>query len=288
MSQFKWTVTGNRGKNFNVGLYHGSSSGHVLVHCNRRIVLIDFNVRETKTYSFFLDDELCELTIERAGDQFLYGLQINREADTPLNRVRRRLEKKHLFQTLAFFSFFAVVVIAFAVGFSRYHSQRSGPSSHELLASRGSMTTARVWQEEPLGSWMVSFVSGGQARTFRSDSNWLSACPVPVVSGDEFLLRYLPGNPAVHTVVFDSLPPGQLERFLMRVADRSQTIHPDWGREKSICRASIAYELTGMSGLADLYFQDVSETENPLHNQATYRSLTERPAFREKEWKYCD
>ena len=73
---------------------HGAESGHLMVYCNTNIVLIDFEILQSKTYSFFIEDELCELSIERKDDQFFYGFEINKKADTPLNRQRRKIEKQ--------------------------------------------------------------------------------------------------------------------------------------------------------------------------------------------------
>ena len=52
--------------------------------------MLDFRVLKSKEYSFFIDDELCELTIEKKGDHFFYSFEFNRKADTPLNRAIKK------------------------------------------------------------------------------------------------------------------------------------------------------------------------------------------------------
>ena len=76
LAQFNWQVTGQTGQKYAVGIYHGLSTGHLVVHCNSRVVLIDFNVNQPKTYSFLLDRDLCELKINREDNQYTYNLDL--------------------------------------------------------------------------------------------------------------------------------------------------------------------------------------------------------------------
>ncbi len=90
MPQYSWNITGHRGNHFTLNLFHGDKTQHVVLHCNARIVQIDFEVRESRTYSVFLDQELCEVSIDHTGgDHYDYSCRINHEAETPLNRYRK-------------------------------------------------------------------------------------------------------------------------------------------------------------------------------------------------------
>lgn len=99
MPQSAWNITGIQGNTYKLGLFHGDDTGHVVLHCNDRVVAIDFNVGDSRTYSLFLDDELCEVSIDPAGPgarpgaptAFDYTCRINTEVKTPLNEQRRRL-----------------------------------------------------------------------------------------------------------------------------------------------------------------------------------------------------
>ncbi|MBB4079432.1 hypothetical protein GGR28_002052 [Lewinella aquimaris] len=87
-----------------MGLFHGDKTQHVVLHCNDRVVQIDFEVRESRTYSVFLDQELCEVSIDHTGgDRYDYTCRINHDAQTPLNELRKshrdsqnRLEKTRI------------------------------------------------------------------------------------------------------------------------------------------------------------------------------------------------
>ncbi|NJC28088.1 hypothetical protein [Neolewinella antarctica] len=95
MPQLSWSITGHTGQIYRLGLFHGDADGHVVVHCNDKVMAIDFNVAESKTYSVFLDQELCEVSIDHTGgNNFDYDCRINREVDTPLNERRNKLKEE--------------------------------------------------------------------------------------------------------------------------------------------------------------------------------------------------
>ena len=97
MPQLSWSITGYNGSIYRLGLFHGDADRHVVVHCNDRVVAIDFNVHATKTYSVFLDQELCEVTIDHTGgNNFTYDCRINREVATPLNEKRNQMKAEAL------------------------------------------------------------------------------------------------------------------------------------------------------------------------------------------------
>jgi hypothetical protein len=110
MSQFTWTYIGDNGALHRVGLFHGDSTGHLMIYCNTRIVVIDFGVTTSKNYSFFINDELCDIAIEENEGKFSYGFKVDEVTDTPRNRGRRRLARIELRQT-----FYIVLMLLMAM-----------------------------------------------------------------------------------------------------------------------------------------------------------------------------
>ena len=100
MSQFTWTYIGDNGALHRVGLFHGDSTGHLMIYCNMRIVVIDFGVTTSKNYSFFINDELCDIAVEENDGKFSYGFKVDEVTDTPRNRGRRKMARLELRQTL--------------------------------------------------------------------------------------------------------------------------------------------------------------------------------------------
>ncbi len=105
MSQFTWTYIGDNGALHRVGLFHGDNTGHLMIYCNTRIVVIDFGVTTSKNYSFFINDELCDIAIEENDGKFSYGFKVDEITDTPRNRGRRKMLRAEYRQT-----FFIILV----------------------------------------------------------------------------------------------------------------------------------------------------------------------------------
>ena len=92
MAQKTWQVKPqNTQRPYEVGVYHGERSGHLVIYINSKIFKIDFFVKDNQMYSFMLDGELCELYIIKTANGFEYDLQFNFESPTELNQERKRL-----------------------------------------------------------------------------------------------------------------------------------------------------------------------------------------------------
>lgn len=98
MAQQSWTYLNKIGQKFNIGIYHGLKSGHVIVYCNKSIVIIDFTIKEDKKYSFFIGEEFLELDLNKQSTSdppFKYSLKINHNLTTPYNKVKKEKNKKN-------------------------------------------------------------------------------------------------------------------------------------------------------------------------------------------------
>lgn len=111
MSQITWTYVDDDGYSYKVGLFHGDTSGHLLVYCNTRIVVIDFNVLASKKYSFFINEELCDISIEEKDGTFSYGFTIDQVTDTPRNRGRRKMLRSQAVQSVMFGAAFILLIV---------------------------------------------------------------------------------------------------------------------------------------------------------------------------------
>ena len=100
MGQIQWIYVDDYGRRHKVGLYHGDRSGHLMIHCNSRVIVIDFNVFSDKKYSFLINDDLWDVHVERKKNRFAYAFEIDKSADTPGNRRRRARNKRQLVMSL--------------------------------------------------------------------------------------------------------------------------------------------------------------------------------------------
>lgn len=106
----QWVFCTDGGNRHRIGVYHGDNSGHVLVYCNTRIVAIDFCVWTDKTYSFFIDDELCNVILEKKPDGYAYGFKIDKKAETPKNLARKKRDAQDATKLILSLGGFVVVV----------------------------------------------------------------------------------------------------------------------------------------------------------------------------------
>lgn len=122
MSQMTWTYIGDNGARHRVGLFHGDNTGHLLVYCNTRIVVIDFGVTSSKNYSFFINDELCDIEVEEKEGKFSYGFKVDQVTDTPRNRGRKKMIRDERRQTIVAGAVFVLFIVLLVFLLLRFNS----------------------------------------------------------------------------------------------------------------------------------------------------------------------
>ena len=272
---------------------HGAESGNLLVYCNTDIVLIDFKVHRSHTYSFFIEEELCELSIERTGDQYLYSFDLNMEADTPLNRRRKQINKRHLWQSLAFLGGFLILVASLTLGFTYWNKYSS---NNQFLYGDGSIgreTVAKISIDPADEGRLVTyfFIAQGKnysAKTeFKKNSTPFFKHGMPLEGGDEFMVKYAVNNPSINEIDYNRPSHKQITTYRSRAIERHLEFHPELDWDYCACVADIAFDMRGINGLADLYFQRTSEEDSPKHNSNSYKRLVRSPRFTQKVEEKC-
>lgn len=176
-----------------------------MLYCNARVVAIDFHVLESKQYTFFIDDELCEVKLEREGDHFRYYFNLNREVDTDRNRELRKRDQTHWKQA----ALFSVLLLTLAGVFVVWMSGRAQQKHERWLVENleyASKTTALVTRSylpgEPL---RVGYQVRGKVYhlELEADQLWFS---LPLEVGDELPLRFVWDAPAVSRLMLEELP----------------------------------------------------------------------------------
>jgi hypothetical protein len=274
-----------------VGLFHGNRTGHLLVHCNSRIVIIDFHVLQSKMYSFFIDDELCEIKLERKDDRFYYDFNINKEVDTPKNRERRATEKMHLRKALALLGILALFVTIVFFGL-RYRNNQFATRHHNHLMA-GAQTgeaIAKISLPDEAAPEKVDYNFVADGRIYRGTTDLNQSAPaieMPLRNGDEFVVRYALSRPEVHEI--DLLNPSerQTARYRQRARDQHRQLHPELSAERIDCVLDVLYQATGLSAYADIYFQNRSPSQNAHHNHQTYEALITDPGVAAQLSRQC-
>jgi len=287
MNQCSWTYVDDAGKPHRIGLAHGATSGHLLIHINARVALIDFNVLDTASYSLFINEELFNIGIEKKGEDFRYAFEIDRKADTPRNRKLKEQEKKHWLQTLAVVGGVLLAVVLFTLVI-RWNSQPNTSERRAVLVSNQSGETVGqvVGEEDDL---RYVFVARGQSYKEPVNPERLEKeALLPVEVGDKFIVRFDPNNPSVNAIDYRQPTAQQLEEYRNKVAARHKALHPEVSDAYIACQLKIAEQLRGIEGLALFYFQDVSPAKNAAYNVNEYkkfvRDLPFQKALKERCW----
>ncbi|MEM6317046.1 MAG: hypothetical protein AAF960_05210 [Bacteroidota bacterium] len=100
MNQFHWTYWDHFGRQHVVGILHGLKTGHLLIHLNSKVLIIDFNVFQPKKYSFLINEEICELKIEGAGKEFKYNLGVNEQQAAERKALKKKEARQFLYQQI--------------------------------------------------------------------------------------------------------------------------------------------------------------------------------------------
>ncbi len=291
MAQLNWTYTSDRGQRYRVGMYHGPKSGHFMVYCNSKIILIDFHVRKSQTYSFFIENELLEIKIEEDEKQgYSYDFVLNTEADTPKNQERKKVNNKHFVWALAGLALFAILVFSGYKFMDARNDRYLEANRTTLLDERGLLTTARLSVEPVEGEEMkisYAFISNGKARQYEQNISITSEGLLPVRSGDQFKLTFLPDHPEIHELHLETPHRKTMERFSELVLNKLLALHPQLDEQQANCIIRSGLEARGTTGLADLFYQDLTKEEHPEHNYDTFQSLVESEAFRSAVVEFC-
>lgn len=292
MAQHNWLYLGDNGRRYNVGVFHGERTGHVLILCNSRIVLIDFHVLQSKQYSLFIDDELFEFSINRQGGRYAYGCNINEEADTPRNRIRKKQKKNDYRKTVALLACFVLVIIG-VLGFAMAASAPPSPPDLEAaLAERGQAAIARVYVEKADAAedeldLTYSYIAGGYTREYHLSLPEVTINGFPLRSGDEFTVNYLPERPGVHQIEWQSVPERQVERYRDLALEMHRQQQPRLTDRQAACQVNLALELRGIDGLALLYNQNTDESEDERYNERTYLRFVRDIPFQQAVDQRC-
>ncbi len=291
MNHYTWTFVAGEGRNYNVGLFHSDKTGHLLIYIGSKIVTIDFRVFESKSYSFFIEDELCHIVLERKGNVMFYHFEVDKKADTPRNRVRHAIERRFTLQMLVAIGIFVAVIASFAI----WNPFEKTKLSHaeELLMRQGRETAGTVLVKKNASVPEISyqFVANNQGFTvssgIQSQPLILLKNGMPLESGDEFTVLYVPSEPKISRINFGKPTERQIQIYQKRAVEKHLSLHPGEAPSIAACMVNAAYLLNGISGIADIYFQDTTPESNPDHNQTTYLRLTHGLPFQKKVEKDC-
>jgi hypothetical protein len=298
MAQVNWIYLDDRGGRHQVGLYHGDHSRHLMIHCNKRVVQIDFYVKASKTYSFFIEDELCEVIADKMENgRFGYEFRVNKTIDTPRNRIRRVDNKRNNKKLIAFISGVVVVIALLFFGLKAYGKREYDrnisttsithnltKSSVKRLAAEGCSSTAMLHLEEinakRVGIYTFKLADSSEVRGVFpvSDTGLVLLQNGFLLSpGDAFETIYLPSNPEVHRVELFRPRQATISNYIKLAFEAELRNNPNLSKEKNLCHVLTVAEQQHWTVLANFIFQEKTLEQNPRNNQESYQRMKRTP-----------
>lgn len=269
---------------------HGAESGHLLVYCDAKIILIDFEILEDKTYSFFIDEQLCEISIERINGQFYYSFEINKTADTPRNNMRKKIERRHFMQALMLIGGILLLTIAFSTLMIKWKDSNNGMlNAHDFFrnGAEGKAKILQVSDSEVKYFYIVNGQSYSAETGFDDMPVVVLETGMPLEEGDEFVVKYMSNNPRLNKIDYNQPTEAQVEKYRERAIQKHLEYNPQRDSLFSVCIVDIAFRFKGIQGLADIFFQTTPESENPHNNSNTYKRLIRDIPFQQEVNKNC-
>ncbi len=280
MNSANWTFVGNQRKTSRVNLKHGVESGNLIIFLEGKVLLIDYDVFEKADYTFFIDEEFCKISITKKKNKFQYQFDVLDDVDTPLNKRRKEFKEKKYNHTLKM-ALLALGIILFLVGGG------VGIKHYRTLQKRGITTATIVVKDHQYKgeSYNAAYTFQHKKQDFirhidlpvLSDGTILTENGFPALVGDQFLVEYYFQDPLKNNLLFSRPTKDQIDQYEGRLLNKLKHVSPDLSTDYCNCIMKAYYNISGLNGYLELYFRNVSPTENPTYNNETYQVLANHP-----------
>jgi hypothetical protein len=284
-NQQVWNYIGQNGKVAIVALQHDRRSGDLVVFYGKDVLWAERAVRTAQTISFFIDDELCKIHIGYEPDGRIgYEFEIDKKADTPLNRIRKTEERKGFVQGLGFLvGIVGILASVVGVGFL-YNKYADAKSLRE--AGRDTYARLTLYPKGEVRNCTYTFLFNGIECVYGGNLRQLGdslvlPCGMPAHNGDEVMIRFDPNELTNHDINWDLPSPDCAMSLVRRLRDRLLVTHPHLMFTQAECLAIMAHRLGGFHGMADMYYGTEPMFNNLYHNQMTFGLQQQRGDFKD-------
>lgn len=286
MNQYQWTFLDNERRRHNVGIAHSPKSGHLVVYCDARVVLIEFKVLAARTFPFFIEDELCKLSVEGSkAAGFTYDFHIDTEVDTEVNRLRNEAKRRRRRSTWIRASALALLGVVFVSSIA-YWGHRT--SLHELpliLRGEGIRAEASVTADGEF-----EFVAGASVvsgRPIGGDDERLA--PLPLAAGAQVPILYGEADPDYFVVdwryaLAPLAKPDEAPTDVSAAVVRHLSADLPVRAGGAACALQVAERLGGLSGRLSLIDAYVADDPEDL---TRWRERFAEPAYHNRLRQVC-
>ena len=174
VNQYQWTFLDNLAQRHTLGIAHSARSGHLVIYCDYRIVMIRFGILAPETFHFLIEQELCRLSITGNQEQgFAYDFQIDTESDTELNQQRKAKNKRENREGMLKLGALALIVIVFLGGITWLGYFRKMQSLPDHLRYAGIEALGKINEDGKVSFLAIS--KGVSARPLGEDQQRLAS-----------------------------------------------------------------------------------------------------------------
>lgn len=115
MAQKSWNITDTQGNLYQIGMYHGDKSQHLLVYINANPILIEFNINKDYSFSFMIGAMLYDLIIikQKGTEQFSYDLRLNQKYFDDIEKAKNDEKQTEILIGLVTFSIILMLFFIF-------------------------------------------------------------------------------------------------------------------------------------------------------------------------------
>jgi hypothetical protein len=103
MSQSLWTYYDPSYGPQTVGVYHGDDSGNLVVYCNNKVVMVDFKVKQSKSYSFYINKCLIKLNLKKQKQEKSFDHDFHRSMDADQIKINKKSSSFNVFISCTLF-----------------------------------------------------------------------------------------------------------------------------------------------------------------------------------------
>ncbi len=104
MAQKSWQISDPLNhSHYDIGMYHGDESNHLIIYIGDNPIIIDFHVNKTTSYSFMIGPYLYNLKIDKINlEKFNYHLELDDSFKKQLEEKRKAENQWDQIKLLAF------------------------------------------------------------------------------------------------------------------------------------------------------------------------------------------
>lgn len=269
---------------------HGGGSGNLMIYYNDKIIVIDFKVFESKSYKFFVDEELCEIFVikHKKKNNYRYEFKFDNKTKTALNVKRNEKVKKSNLKGIAITIGVPLVIASIVFGYS--YIRKAYLEYQFKYNSKTSWATIRIYQDYHVKKTFYFFLDANGDSV--DSKRVVSAKPqtphgLPLVDGDIFSIEYVDKHTFYNKVDYDKPHPNTARQMMQRIAPLH--IQHNQGRiqQELLCEIQTAYDLEGLDGLSKIFHQQTESSKNPKYNKESFLKLKRDSPFQkavEKCW----